>query len=113
MTSMKWHLIKKLDGLPAAVLGVLVLVAVSYFAFNTYQNLELEKASLLAELESEREGNYQLMRIIDEREEVINSFQGQIQSLAGTLGTLEKLSQTDEELLKKYSKVYFLNENYV
>ncbi|MFZ2522764.1 MAG: M15 family metallopeptidase, partial [Minisyncoccia bacterium] len=36
----------------------------------------------------------------------------QIQNLAGTVGVLEKLSQTDSELLKKYSKVYFLNENY-
>lgn len=40
-------------------------------------------------------------------------FEEQINDLAGTLGTLEKLSQTDPELLKKYSKVYFLNEHYV
>lgn len=39
-------------------------------------------------------------------------FQSQIQNLAGTVGVLEKLSKTDSELLKKYSKVYFLNENY-
>jgi LAS superfamily LD-carboxypeptidase LdcB len=30
-----------------------------------------------------------------------------------TVGTIQKLSQIDPELLKKYSKVYFLNENYV
>ncbi len=40
-------------------------------------------------------------------------FQSQIQNLAGTVGVLEKLSKTDAELLKKYSKVYFLNENYI
>lgn len=40
-------------------------------------------------------------------------FANQIQSLTGTVGVLEKLSKTDSELLKKYSKVYFLNENYV
>jgi len=34
-------------------------------------------------------------------------------SISGTVGTLEKLSQIDPELLKKYSKVYFMNENYV
>ncbi|KKR45645.1 MAG: hypothetical protein A3G47_01535 [Candidatus Zambryskibacteria bacterium RIFCSPLOWO2_12_FULL_39_45] len=33
-------------------------------------------------------------------------------SISGTVGTLQKLSQTDPELLKKYSKVYFMNENY-
>ncbi len=34
-------------------------------------------------------------------------------TISGTVGTLQKLSQTDPELLKKYSKVYFMNENYV
>jgi LAS superfamily LD-carboxypeptidase LdcB len=42
-----------------------------------------------------------------------NSLADQLRSVAGTVGTLEKLSKTDRELLKKYSKVYFLNENYV
>ncbi len=49
-----------------------------------------------------------------QNEKQINiSFQDQIQGLAGTVGVLEKLSKTDTELLKKYSKVYFLNENYI
>lgn len=39
--------------------------------------------------------------------------QNQVGNLSGTLNTLQKLSQTDQELLKKYSKAYFLNENYV
>ncbi len=39
--------------------------------------------------------------------------QNQIQDITSTVGQLKKLSQTDVELLKKYSKVYFLNENYV
>lgn len=33
-------------------------------------------------------------------------------SISSTVGTLQKLSQIDPELLKKYSKVYFMNENY-
>jgi LAS superfamily LD-carboxypeptidase LdcB len=33
--------------------------------------------------------------------------------ITGTVGTLQKLSQIDQQLLKKYSKVYFMNENYV
>ncbi len=40
-------------------------------------------------------------------------FEDQIRDLAGTLGDLDKLAKTDEELLQKYSKVYFLNENYI
>lgn len=34
-------------------------------------------------------------------------------SISGTLGDLQKLAKTDPEFLKKYSKVSFLNENYV
>lgn len=36
----------------------------------------------------------------------------QISDLVGTVSDLDKLSKTDEELLQKYSKVYFLNEHY-
>jgi LAS superfamily LD-carboxypeptidase LdcB len=39
--------------------------------------------------------------------------QEQVKNIAGTVGVLEKLSKTDKELLQKYSKVYFLNENYI
>ncbi|MFA5830534.1 MAG: M15 family metallopeptidase [Candidatus Paceibacterota bacterium] len=42
-----------------------------------------------------------------------NLFETQIQTITGTVGALSKLSQTDKELLQKYSKVYFLNEHYV
>jgi LAS superfamily LD-carboxypeptidase LdcB len=107
------HLVKKLDGGPAIAMGVLVLGAVAYGAFYTYRNLEIEKSDLLAQLESERAGKYEILKELQVREDIINSFQGQINEISGAVGTLEKLSQTDEELLKKYSKVYFLNENYV
>lgn len=40
-------------------------------------------------------------------------FEDQIRSITGTVRDLDKLSKTDEELLQKYSKVYFLNENFV
>ncbi len=47
------------------------------------------------------------------REKMKNDeFEDQINTLAGTVGKLDKLSQTDPELLQKYSKVYFLNEHY-
>ena len=42
-----------------------------------------------------------------------SSFADQLSGLATTVGTLDKLSKTDRELLKKYSKIYFLNENYI
>jgi D-alanyl-D-alanine carboxypeptidase len=42
-----------------------------------------------------------------------DKFEDQIKEISSTVGDLDKLSKTDEELLEKYSKVYFLNENYI
>ena len=42
-----------------------------------------------------------------------DDFESQLDNLSGTVGTLDKLSKTDPQLLAKYSKIYFLNENYV
>lgn len=60
--------------------------------------MELEKTSLNDALYAEQSKN--------------EEFEEQIREISGTVGTLEKLSKTDPELLKKYSKVYFLNEHY-
>jgi len=43
----------------------------------------------------------------------LGGFQSQVGTISGTVSTLQKLAQTDPQLLEKYSKVYFLNENYV
>lgn len=49
-----------------------------------------------------------------EREENRNEeFEDQIRKISGTVGVLDKLSKTDKELLAKYSKTYFLNENFI
>lgn len=42
-----------------------------------------------------------------------DAFEDQISSITGTVKDLDKLSKTDSELLQKYSKVSFLNENYI
>jgi D-alanyl-D-alanine carboxypeptidase len=51
-------------------------------------------------------------RLAAKQEEVANLGE-QVGEIADTVGTLEKLSKTDPELLQKYSKVYFLNEHYI
>ncbi len=112
---MKHHYEKirsKLEGWPALALGSLVIIAVGTYGACTYNSLEAEHARVLGDLETSRTTSYDLLKIVREREGVINEFQGQIENIGNTVGVLKKLSQTDEELLKKYSKVYFLNENY-
>lgn len=71
----------------------------------------------IAELENEiDEFQEELEELADDYRDERNrneEFEDQIRDLAGTLGDLEKLDSIDEELLAKYSKVYFLNENYI
>lgn len=48
----------------------------------------------------------------DKNEALQEKLQGKLEDISGTVGNLEKLSKTDPEILKKYSKVFFLNEHY-
>lgn len=104
------------------VLAVLLLVAAGGAGFLGYRLYASE--SLLAEanerangLDSElaaaREDNARLAEALDTEQRRNEDFQGQIDDIAGTVGVLDKLAKTDPELLQKYSKVYFLNENYM
>jgi len=43
----------------------------------------------------------------------MDDLHSQVGQIQGSVQTLEKLKTIDPELLKKYSKIYFLNENYV
>ncbi len=72
---------------------------------ETIDNIQGELAILSEDYEELRD---------DYREERNKNedFEDRIDNLAGTLGNLNKLAKTDKELLQKYSKVYFLNENY-
>ena len=51
-------------------------------------------------------------KLLEEQMKSAN-FEESINDISGTVGTLEKLSKTDKELLQKYSRVYFLSDNYV
>ena len=90
----------------------MLIGAISYGIYN-FEGLKEEKLRILSELEESRARTTELLLQSREQRGVIESFTGQIQSLGSTVGTLEKLAATDKELLKKYSKVYFLNENYI
>ena len=64
----------------------------------------------LASLEG---ANSNLMGALKTEQEKTGSTLEQIGQISNTVGVLSKLSKTDPELLKKYSKAYFLNEHYV
>ncbi len=46
-------------------------------------------------------------------EQRLGNYQQQVGSYTNTVSTLQKLSKTDPQLLVKYSKVFFLSENYI
>ncbi len=67
-------------------------------ASSTIATLTLERDDLMIRLATEETKN--------------EAFERQINKISGTVGRLDKLSKTDEELLQKYSKVYFLSEHF-
>ncbi len=107
------------------VIGVaLCILLYGEYQFYRLSNLRKADQSSIAELRSriselvdnlslteyERD---RLTRTLTETEEKTEVLEGEKNQLAGEVDTLQKLTTIDPELLKKYSKVYFLNEHYV
>lgn len=72
-----------------------------------------ENGGLTENLDSEKSKNSDLSEALQSEQDKNKIFEAEIRDISGTVGTLQKLSKTDPELLQKYSKVYFLSENYV
>ncbi|OHA89400.1 MAG: hypothetical protein A3C70_01400 [Candidatus Zambryskibacteria bacterium RIFCSPHIGHO2_02_FULL_43_14] len=116
---MKAKIYDKLNIQPVTlVLTTVVMVLAIYVAYqyrllsNEFELMEKANLELTTQLEKVNKDRFNLSELSKYQQTIIDSFQGQIQNIGSTVGTLEKLAKTDEELLKKYSKVYFLSENY-
>lgn len=82
----------------------------------TKQNLDFYQkiaTNYAISLQNKIQENNNLQQQLLQQEELINSFRSNIDSLSSEVNTIVKLRNLDPELLKKYSKVYFLNENYI
>lgn len=119
------HSNRQKNMLITAGLVMVILASLFYFGYSYWtlreENIQLQNKliateSTLAltqeELSNTTSEKLAVVDSLEKEKENTSLFQNQIQNLAGTVGVLEKLSKTDTELLKKYSKVYFLNENY-
>lgn len=80
---------------------------------NHILNLEAVIEMKSQELAVSEENGAELFRILTEEKERNNGLAQQVNDISGTVGKLSKLSKIDPELLIKYSRVYFLNENYM
>lgn len=65
-------------------------------------NIQETKSSLNEELSKEKQNI----------ENKFSDVQNEVKNVSGDVSSLKKLSETDPELLQKYSKVFFLNEHY-
>lgn len=116
------------------ILGIIILIGLLGYGGYRYWELNMINHSLKAEIAGnelslsitdknlslvEKEKSDLTEALINEQsknklfEGQISGLSGMVGELSGTVGVLKKLSQTDPELLKKYSKVYFLSEHYV
>jgi len=71
-----------------------------------------ENSSITQALQAEQGKSSDLSSVLQSEQSKNQIFETQIGDLSKTVGTLQKLTTTDPELLQKYSKVYFLSENY-
>lgn len=72
---------------------------------STTLQLEQKVTSLSDQLYQAQQG----LAAVQDR---LGGFETQVGDISGTVDVLEKLKDTDRELLQKYSKVFFLNEHY-
>ncbi len=99
---------------------------VGYGYFHVYSNLKITKfeldsvkkdfqikkiewEGLLSQVTVEKQN---LETALEEEQKKSGTFQSKIEDITNTVEKLEKLRDTDPELLQKYSKVFFLNEHY-
>ncbi len=104
-------------GLGALLVGALVLLGYGGYRYEVLRIVLAQTqtgfASTTEALRLAREENHKLAEAFYAEQQKNLSFEEQINGIASTVGTLEKLKKTDPELLQKYSKVYFLNEHYM
>lgn len=106
-------------------IGILALVGVaSWFGYARLSSLSLQVTTLRTELASTTsllqaniaDATTSLANALQQEKQNIQTQLGgvkdQVGSITGTVTDLQKLSATDPELLAKYSKVFFLSENY-
>ena len=107
---------------------ILFLILIAIISLLEYQNYYLSKNNLFLKIKLSNtktdlaSTSKELLGIKIEQKKVnqkidselknISFLTSQVTGITNSVDTLNKLAKTDPELLKKYSKVYFLNENY-
>lgn len=80
---------------------------------TTSQNLQSDIKKLETHLASTTTENIFLNDFLTVLKTRNTDYKNEIEDINLTVSKLKKLTSTDPELLQKYSKIYFLNENYI
>lgn len=103
-----------------AIAGALVVLLAGGGAYAGYRYVSTELTTrdeaienLTTNLESAQGENEALKTALASAEERATGYAAQVDDLEEEVDELDKLTSIDPQLLQKYSKVYFLNENYV
>lgn len=98
----------------AAALAVLVGAGIyGYRDLNMrYSALAQENTELGQKAIALSDQLYEAQQGIAAVQERLGGFENKVGDISGTVDILEKLKDTDRELLQKYSKIFFLNEHY-
>ncbi len=108
---------KVTQALIAGVIALLILIGFGGFKYRTLGQTNaklssqlIEKDKQISDIQFEKNS---LSEALTSEQLKNQEFENQIDDLTRKVGGLVKLSKIDEELLQKYSKVFFLNENYI
>lgn len=99
--------------------GIAALLLLAGAGVWGYRDLGVRSAALArssAELEAKNielsDALYQAQQGLAAVQERLGGFENTVGDISGTVDVLEKLKDTDREILQKYSKVFFLSEHY-
>ncbi|MFW5887164.1 MAG: M15 family metallopeptidase [Bacteriovoracia bacterium] len=106
------------------VVALIIFVAYQQININNQQQFSEEidgKLTSLTERTDEleeitsliQEQSINFQEIMQSEREIIENLERQFDRVTDNVDELEKITRTDPELLRKYSKVYFLNEHYM
>lgn len=115
------------------ILGIIILICAGALVFLGYRHHLLNQEKIILEkhfLQQTKELSDKIKELQENLDTTIQERDGfekkyiseknridalnlQVSSMQKMVLSFEKLSKTDPELLKKYSKIYFLNENYI
>ncbi len=121
-----------ISGERIGALALILVIVTGAFLFGVSKYIDFRLDRLVVQIEDQsfqKEQDYRkslenlqalllstassLQGVLTQEQQKNNNLQKDFENITSTVSSLEKLSTTDPELLRKYSKVYFLNEHYV